>query len=157
MTDRAREAIFSSLGGIVAGASVLDLYAGSGAMGLEALSRGAADCTFVERDRRAVAAIDSNVDAVGLGGEVVTGDVTRFVTTTERSFDLAFVDPPYAIPLPSVLQILEHVEPLMSDGAAVVVHRRRGEDPPDEVGLLVLCDRRRYGDADIWRFTKEEQ
>jgi 16S rRNA (guanine966-N2)-methyltransferase len=157
MTDRAREAIFSSLGARVTGARVLDLYAGSGAMGLEALSRGAADCTFVERDRKAVSAIRTNVEAVGLGGEVVAGDVARFVTTTNGRYDLAFVDPPYAIPLPSVLQILEHIVPRMSDRAAVVVHRRRGEDPPDAIGSLTLSDRRRYGDADIWRFTKEEQ
>ncbi len=155
-TDRAREALFSSLGSLVAGARVLDLFAGSGSLGLEALSRGAASVVFVERDRRALVALRENMAKVGLGGVVVAGDVMRYVERPGESFDLAFVDPPYAMPLASVLELLERVEPRLSSGAVAVIHRRKGEDPPPSVGSLLLSDRRHYGDADIWRFRKED-
>ena len=68
---------------------------------------------------------------------------------------LAFVDPPYALPLASVLEVLERLEPMLSDGALVVVHRRRGEEPPPAVGMLDLVDRRHYGDSDLWRYRKD--
>lgn len=154
LTDRVREAVFSSLGGIVAGADVLDLYAGTGSIGLEALSRGAASVVFVERDRRAVEALRANVAAVGLGGEIVTSSVEDYLTRTSRAVDLAFVDPPYGLALASVSQILERLEPTLRDGATVVLHRRWGEEPPESPGSLSLVDHRRYGDAAIWRFTK---
>lgn len=157
MTDRIKEAVFSSLGARIAGARVLDLYAGSGSLGLEALSRGAATAVFVERDRKALVALRTNVDRVGLDGTVVGRDVAAYVDSVSTTFDLAFVDPPYTLPLPSVSRILERLEPRLSSGATVVVHRRIGETPPDGVAALRLTDRRRYGDAEIWRFTKEDQ
>ena len=155
LTDRVREALFSSLGALVRGAQVVDLYAGTGAIGLEAASRGAASVVFVERDRQALHALRSNVAAVGLGGEVVAGDVDHYLASTDGPFDLAFVDPPYSLALASVLQILERLEPTLEDRATVVVHRRWGEEPPENAGSLRLTDRRRYGDAAIWRFTKD--
>jgi 16S rRNA (guanine966-N2)-methyltransferase len=157
MTDRTKEAVFSSLGAAVVDATVLDLFAGSGSLGLEALSRGAAAATFVERDRKALAALRANVDAVGLGGDVVARDVARYLAAPPASCDLAFVDPPYALPLASVSEILERLEHWMTAGGTVVVHRRWGEEPPARIGSLELSQRRRYGDADIWRFAKEER
>jgi 16S rRNA (guanine966-N2)-methyltransferase len=154
LTDRVREALFSSLGADVIGARVLDLYAGSGSVGLEALSRGAASVVFVERDRRALTALRTNVAAVGLGGEVVADDVERYVTRLADSIDVAFVDPPYALPLASILTVLERMEPSVTDGGTVVVHRRKGEEPPQHVAGLTLVDRRRYGDAAVWRYRK---
>lgn len=154
LTDRVREALFSSLGAEVVGARVLDLYAGSGSVGLEALSRGAASVVFVEQDRRALDALRSNIEAVSLGGEVVAADVEQHVTRLARLVDVAFVDPPYALPLASVLTVLERLEPSVTDGGTVVVHRRRGEEPPHLVAGLELVDRRRYGDAEVWRYRK---
>lgn len=154
LTDRVREALFSSLGAEVIGARVLDLYAGSGSVGLEALSRGAASVVFVERDRGALDALRRNVAAVGLGGEVVADDAERHVARIAEPVDLAFVDPPYALPLASVLQVLERLEPILTDGATVVVHRRKGEEPPQQLAGLMLVDRRRYGDAEVWRYRK---
>jgi 16S rRNA (guanine966-N2)-methyltransferase len=101
-SDRVREAMFDILAsrGVIEGASVLDAFAGSGALGIEALSRGAASVCFVESERRALAAIRTNLAATGFekapGVRVVRSDVTAFLTEGDTRFDLAFVDPPYA-------------------------------------------------------------
>lgn len=98
--ERVREALFNALdaAGDVEGASVLDLYAGSGALGLEALSRGASDAYFVESDRRAVADLRANVDALGLGGTIRHGIVTSVVAEeAPTTFYLVLFDPPYAV------------------------------------------------------------
>ena len=96
-TDRVREAVFNALTSldIIVDARVVDLYAGSGAMGIEALSRGATHCTFVERDRGALSAIHANVGALGLTGvtRVVAGDAAVHAARVDA--DIAFVDPPY--------------------------------------------------------------
>ena len=154
LTDRIREAVFSSLGDAVPGAAVLDLYAGTGSIGLEALSRGADSAVFVERDRKTAAVLQANVEAVGLGGTVVVADVVAFLDGAEGPVDLAFVDPPYALPLASVVEVLERLEPLLSDEAIVVVHRRRGDEVPQPASLE-LVSQRHYGDADVWRYRKE--
>ncbi|MPY79690.1 MAG: 16S rRNA (guanine(966)-N(2))-methyltransferase RsmD [Actinophytocola sp.] len=98
--ERVREALFNALdaAGDVEGARVLDLYAGSGALGLEALSRGAADAYFVESDRRAVADLRANVDGLGIGGTVRHGTVTSVAAEpAPTTFHLVLMDPPYAV------------------------------------------------------------
>jgi len=96
-TDKVREAVFNALASldVVVDARVVDLYAGSGALGIEALSRGAAHCTFVERDRGAVRAIDENIATLGLRdrSRVVVGD--GIASAPQLPADLAFADPPY--------------------------------------------------------------
>lgn len=96
-TDRVREAWFSALGDRVVGARVVDLFAGSGALGLEAASRGAAEVTLVERARAAVSAIRSNIERLGAGDtcSLVADDVFRFLRRVEEPFDVALADPPY--------------------------------------------------------------
>ena len=101
-SDRVREATFNSLGslGVIEDAVVLDLFAGSGALGIEALSRGAARATFVETDRAALAALETNLDALGLGrdrAEVIVGDAVSLVAGVRLAgpWDLALADPPY--------------------------------------------------------------
>ena len=99
-SDRVREALFSALDHDpgLDGAAVLDLCAGSGALGLEALSRGAADAVFVEADRRAAGVLRRNLGAVGLGGRVVAGRAGTVLTgPAPRAFDVVLVDPPYAV------------------------------------------------------------
>ncbi len=150
MTDRAKEGLFSAIGPEIHGAHVLDLFAGSGSLGLEALSRGAERATFVERDRAAVDALRRNVEAVGLGGDVVAGDVMDCLATTSASFDLAFVDPPYDLSLPSVREVLEALERCLRPGALVIVHRRAGEPCPETPGLPLEAERR-YGTTQLWR------
>jgi 16S rRNA (guanine966-N2)-methyltransferase len=96
--DVVKGAIYSSLGESIIGARVLDLFAGSGALGIEALSRGAGACTFVESDRRAVAAIERNFEATKLTGDLRAMDVFRFLDrfAAPGSYDLILADPPYA-------------------------------------------------------------
>lgn len=96
-TDRVREAIFNALGsaGLIEGALVADLFAGTGAIGIEALSRGASHCTFVERDRSALRALEENIDTLDLGSRsrILRADAGPAATTLD--VDIAFVDPPY--------------------------------------------------------------
>jgi 16S rRNA (guanine966-N2)-methyltransferase len=141
-TDRVRESMFNALESldVVAGAAVLDLFAGSGALGIEALSRGAAGCTFVEHERAALAAVRTNLDATGLAAraEVVSGDAHRALATfaaTGRHFDVALLDPPYAtaawerlLPaVPADLVVLESDrEVAVPEGWVVLRSRRYG-------------------------------
>ncbi len=145
-SDRVREALFAILGE-VSGARVLDLFAGSGALGIEALSRGAESAVFVERDHAAAAAIRRNLDAVGvLGAEVRRQDVLRFLGGFEGSFDLVFVDPPYdsasrlAGPLSTALPAV-----LTQDSLIVTESSKR---MPLELSLPLLRERT-YGDTRI--------
>lgn len=156
-TARMREGVFSSLGGRVQGAAVLDLFAGSGSFGLEALSRGAGSVVFVERDRAALKALRTNITAVGLGGRVVAGTVAAALEREHGRYDVVFVDPPYELGAANLEEVLVGVAALAADGAIVVVHRRRGEVEPTTRGTLMATGRRRYGDAEIWWYEKEAQ
>jgi 16S rRNA (guanine966-N2)-methyltransferase len=138
-SERVREAVFSSLHslGAIEGARALDLFAGTGALGIEALSRGAAAVTFVEADPAAVAVIRANLEATGLeGGTVVQADVGRFLDDPGPAADLAFVDPPYAFAawpsvlerLPAELAVLESRRPVeVAEGWVVVRTARYGD------------------------------
>jgi 16S rRNA (guanine966-N2)-methyltransferase len=152
VSDRAREGVFSSLGDLVRGAEVLDLYAGSGALGIEALSRGAASAVFVERAPRALAAIRENLRRTGLTGRatVIRAGVERFLDSAgdERAFDLVFLDPPYAAgaELRSVLERLR-ARGVLVDGATVLL-TRASRDPTDVVPLdWPVAKRLTYGDS----------
>ncbi len=152
MTDRAREALFSSIGAGLAGADVVDLYAGTGSLGLEALSRGAASAVFVERDRKALVALRSNVATVGLGGTIVADDVARYLDSDCGPFDLAFVDPPYAVSLASLTDVLRMLDTRLAPGSTIVVHRRTGQPPPRVPASWDEVARRRYGDTVLFRY-----
>ena len=154
-TERMREAIFSSLGRGVEDASVLDLYAGTGSLGLEALSRGAVSVTFVERDSAALEALTANIEHVGLGGKVIARDVATAVRVDAAEYDLVFVDPPYALSSAVLGSVLSDLADQLTSGALVVLHRRRGEVEVETPGTLTLTDRRRYGDAEVWWYEKE--
>lgn len=153
LTGRAREAIFSSLAAVVPDARVLDLYAGSGSLGLEALSRGAKSCRFVERDAAAAQVLLRNVAAVGLGGDVVVEDVVRFLRRASGAYDVVFVDPPYADE--GVNAVLDLAARRMAAKSLLVVHRRAGNLEPKGEFLIPVMDRR-YGDAHIRVLRKEE-
>lgn len=99
MMDRVRGAVFSSLGDRVPDARVADLFSGSGAIGIEALSRGAASCAFVDSHRKAVQAIRDNLARAKLAGKVLPQDVAAFLSSAAaEAFDLVFADPPFALP-----------------------------------------------------------
>lgn len=156
-TDRVREAIFSAIGPWVEDADVLDLYAGSGSYGLEALSRGAASATFVETGRQAIDALRSNIEAVGLGGTIVAADVDSFLREPGgRRYHLVFIDPPWELATEVVQEQMARLDPLVEPDGEVVVSRREGDRVPDiPPGWRVATDRR-YGDARIYRYVKKE-
>jgi 16S rRNA (guanine966-N2)-methyltransferase len=143
--DRVREAIFSMLSD-VCGARVLDLYAGSGALGIEALSRGAKSALFVERDQRALGALRRNLDAVGASAEVRRQDVLRFLARPEGTYDLVFCDPPYDVAPRAALALADGVPELAEDNARIVTE----SDKRNPLVLpLPLIVERAYGDTRI--------
>lgn len=152
LSDRAREGLFSSLAGEVPGAACLDLYAGTGAVGIEALSRGAASCVFVEAAADAVRAVRENLERTGLAerAEVVRADVRRFLEGTDRAFDLAFLDPPYAEEPDAIAQVTALVADRIARDGAFVLTRPKHGDSTDVVPIhWAAAKLLRYGDARI--------
>jgi len=147
-SDRVREALFSILGAPrVERARVLDLFAGSGAMGIEALSRGAAEATFVDGAAPAIRAIGANLAAVGADAEVVRADARRFLGAASRrprQYDLVFLDPPYRLAASLGRELSEALAAVLAPGAAVVAESDRRA--PLEVDLPLEVERR-YGDT----------
>ncbi|MFI1619310.1 16S rRNA (guanine(966)-N(2))-methyltransferase RsmD [Streptomyces lydicus] len=157
-SDRAREGMFStweSLDGPLAGARVLDLYGGSGAVGLEALSRGAAHVLLVEADARAVRTIRDNVRAVGLPGvEVRAGkaEQTAAAAASGEPYDIVFLDPPYAVTDQDLCEILLTLrgQGWLAEQALVTVERStRGGTFPWPAGFEPI-KARRYGEGTLW-------
>jgi len=144
--DRMRESLFAVLGSLE-GLSFLDLYAGSGIVGIEAASRGAVEVVFVEKDPRKRSVLSRNVRLVAQGAELSFMPVERYVRSTRRRFDLIFLDPPYN--QPGTLEVLQTISArgLLRPAGRVITHMPREEPPPQEVGALVLVDRRTYGRA----------
>lgn len=139
LSDRAREGLFSSLGERVVGARVLDLFAGTGAMGLEALSRGAASSTFVDASPAAVATIEENLTRTGLEADVVRSDALRFLSRPSDGWDLVMLDPPWDLPEPDVGDILSSLEPHVAPGATIALTRpRRSSTDVIPVNLQVV-------------------
>jgi 16S rRNA (guanine966-N2)-methyltransferase len=143
--DRVREALFSMLGDVT-GARVLDLYAGSGALGIEALSRGAATAVFVERDARAAAAIRANLDAVGVEAEISGQDALAYLTRADGVFDLVFCDPPYDCGPRIAGPLAERLPALLSEAARIVTESDKRK--PLELPFPLLRERT-YGDTRI--------
>ena len=146
-SDRVREALFSVLGDRVEGARVLDLFAGSGALGIEALSRGAAEATFVDTAPAAIRAVRANLEALEADAEVRRADARRFLGTAPaaaRQYDLVFLDPPYRLAGRLGGELTAALPAVLAPGAAVVAESDRRA--PLELGLPIL-DERRYGDT----------
>ncbi|MEV6880219.1 16S rRNA (guanine(966)-N(2))-methyltransferase RsmD [Amycolatopsis sp. NPDC051128] len=154
-SERVREALFNALetAGELDGAHVLDLYAGSGALGLEALSRGAADALFVESDRRAVDVLRANVATLGLGGTVRAGQVEAVVAApAPRPFDLVLADPPYAVDAAALGRMLASLAAggWLGGSALVVVERAARDGEPDWPAGFEPSRAKKYGDTAIF-------
>jgi 16S rRNA (guanine966-N2)-methyltransferase len=143
--DRVREALFSILGP-AEGLRVLDLFAGSGALGIEALSRGAAGATFVDSDSRAVAAIERNLAAVGVEAPVHKRDVLAFLADSDRRYDLVLIDPPYSSAGRLAGPLSERLPGVVTEDARIVTES--DNRAPLELDLP-LADERSYGDTRI--------
>ncbi len=160
MTDRMKESVFSALGDLT-GMKVLDLYAGSGALGLEAMSRGAKKVTFVENAREAIVKLEENIESTGLGdrAEVSWADVgsTLRLGPDER-VDLVFLDPPYGLAQSAVQADLEALvmHGWLSDDGRIVVHRSAKEAKLRPLGLALEWERE-YGQSKILVFKHEDE
>jgi 16S rRNA (guanine966-N2)-methyltransferase len=157
-SDRAREGLFatiSSIAGSLDGARVLDLYAGSGAVGLEALSRGAGHVLLVEQGARAVRVIRENISSIGLPGAVLAADRVERVLARGPDggrYDVVFADPPYAVADAAVERVLVLLAETgwLAPGALVVVERATRSGPVSWPDGFVPDRERRYGEATFW-------
>ncbi|HET9969834.1 MAG TPA: 16S rRNA (guanine(966)-N(2))-methyltransferase RsmD [Streptosporangiaceae bacterium] len=157
-SDRAREGLFAtitSIAGPLDGARVLDLYAGSGAVGLEALSRGAGHVLLVEQGARAVRVIKENIEAIGLPGAVLVADrVERALARGPGGdrYDIVFADPPYALADAAVERVLELLAEggWLAPGALVIVERATRSGPVSWPDGFTPDRDRRYGEATFW-------
>ncbi|HJP71385.1 MAG TPA: 16S rRNA (guanine(966)-N(2))-methyltransferase RsmD [Candidatus Limnocylindria bacterium] len=156
ITDRVKETLFAILGERVPDARVADLYAGSGAIGIEALSRGAASVDFVERDRAAVEALRANLERTRLedGATVHATDVERHLASTfDEHWDLAILDPPYETR--AMVAPLRALRPRLAPGASVVIKHFWRTEVPDVEGLTVERQRR-FGETMLTFLATED-
>jgi 16S rRNA (guanine966-N2)-methyltransferase len=163
LSDRVKQTLFAILEPDLSGAAFLDLFAGSGAAGIEALSRGAASATFVEKDQGAAAVIDANLKATGLAGpaaSIVRWDVVRWLGEAHAAelFDLVLVDPPYVETelLGRILEILGGQAAPLAPGARVVAKHFWRDRPPERVGMLAAERDRRFGETALTFYRREE-
>jgi 16S rRNA (guanine966-N2)-methyltransferase len=161
-SDRVREALFSALEsqlGSLTGLRFLDLYAGSGAVGLEAMSRGSGVVTLVESDRRTARLVQDNARALGMSrAEVVAQPVARYLAQPPRApYDVVFADPPYPLAEPDVAEVLRSLvtQDWLAVGAIVVVERSTRSVEPDWPANLVRQRVREYGETVLWYATFE--
>ncbi|WP_424826408.1 16S rRNA (guanine(966)-N(2))-methyltransferase RsmD [Rothia mucilaginosa] len=172
-TDRVKESLFSKLESydIIRGARVLDAFGGSGALGCEALSRGAASVTLLDTYPKAVAVIRKNVAAVekamgraGSGSSGATGSAARvqqsqaltYVKSASGPWDLVFVDPPYAMPNEQVSELLEALTPKLAEGAVVVVERSSRDAEPVWGEGLYCFSTRQHGETVLYYVEPDE-
>jgi len=160
-TDRTREALFSMLANYIEGAKVLDLFAGSGALGMESLSRGAESCVFVDENRDCVNTVRTNLKTLRLdGGKIIQSDVIKFLKKISLSqYDVIFADPPYwknAGDRDFVAEMFEQenfADVLTDEGMLVIEVDERAVVEPNDAWDLV--DRRKYGGCSILFFQKK--
>lgn len=151
-----REAIFNILGDLVEGAAVLDLYAGTGALGIEALSRGAGRTVFVEAEGPACQAILESLARARLSerAKVIRGRLPSALSALEPEFDIILMDPPYQSD--TVDETLARLAPLLAEGGLVVYEHGSRYNPPGRPAGLRLSERRVYGDSAIAVYAREE-
>ncbi|MBR4050111.1 MAG: 16S rRNA (guanine(966)-N(2))-methyltransferase RsmD [Clostridia bacterium] len=147
-TDRVKEAMFSIIQFDIEGRRVLDLFAGSGQLGIEALSRGAEKCTFVDSDAKAVSVIEQNLAHTQLSDKAVVrkSDSLNFLRTTNEVFDIVIIDPPYGTGL--LQKALDSLDRL-AEGGIIVCELPVGEDIPESAGGLNLFKRYKYGRVEL--------
>ncbi len=144
-TDRTKEAMFSSIQFDIEGARVLDLFAGSGQLGIEALSRGAKSAVFVDRNKQAIEIVKKNLQSTGLAKNaiVLNTDADTYITTTKETFSFVFMDPPYS---KGILQtLIPLAERVVAEGGAIICEHPLGEELPEELERMKIYRTYRYG------------
>jgi 16S rRNA (guanine966-N2)-methyltransferase len=157
VTDRVKEAVFSSIGDWVEDADVADLYAGSGSFGLEALSRGARSAVFVDSAFRAIEALKRNISSVALGGEVFPGKVLEFLIANTKQFHLVFIDPPWPMSTDDLEADFTLLDRSLASGGEVVASRRHTDRIPVPPENWRVAAEKRYGDTRILRYEKKAE
>ena len=150
-TDWVKESVFNIIQFDIEGRRVLDIFAGTGQMGIEALSRGAEKCVFVENDRAAVRAIRENVRSIGFEEQaaVLEKDYKAFIKSCSDKFELVFLDPPYEDGHIARSLELFSLFDIISDGGIIVCEGARGEKLPESAGKLVKTSQKLYGNTQI--------
>jgi len=163
MRDFVREAVFSMLGERVSGARVLDLFAGSGSLGLEALSRGASCAVFVDRGKESTRIIQENLDKLGMSGRgsVVRCEIRDYLRKgrrPEQPFDLIFIDPPYKIEVNYREEMLKRLaeEGFLSPSAVLVIEAPLRSSIPSPPPGMRFRERRKYGETAVDVYVQEE-
>ncbi len=168
ITGIAKKSLFDMLGGLLPDSNVLDLYCGTGTLGLEALSRGAERCAFVERDRAVIDRLKRNIETIEVQDqcEILRGDATRqlksWLASRPKTLDLVFVDPPYADSRQwNWRQIASRLfEPFcerLDEDGVVVLRTSTATDPPETLGPLQTFRTKRYGDMRIVLYRRSEE
>ena len=155
-TEKVKEGLFSAIQFDIEGRRVLDLFAGSGQLGIEALSRGAASCIFVDRNPEAVQIIRQNLMRARLtqNAQVVGTDSLTYLNRPKERFDLVFLDPPYASGL--LIPALEKVTPLVDPGGIIVCESDEGAEMPSAFDPFSLARTYRYGRVNLWVYRWKE-
>jgi 16S rRNA (guanine(966)-N(2))-methyltransferase RsmD len=163
MRDFVREAVFSMLAERIRGARVLDLFAGSGSLGLEALSRGAESALFVDRGREPVRIIQENLDMLGMTerGKVVRAEILDYLRKarfSQRPFNLIFIDPPYKIDLDYRQKILKSLAEggFLAPSSVVIIEAPLRSSPPGSPDKVHFRERRKYGETAVDIYVREE-
>lgn len=153
--DRVKEAMFSMVQFSLPGARVLDLYAGSGQLGIEALSRGAQRCVFLDQSREAAAVVMRNCKNCGVfdRSRVSVGDAGLFLSACRERFDLVLLDPPFRKGMAAA--ILPAVEQVTEEGGTVLCETEKTAEMPAVCGALRLKKQYKYGTILVWRYEKE--
>lgn len=152
--DRAKESIFNSIAMEIPDARVLDLFAGAGSFGIEAMSRGAESVVFVESGRKALEALRTNLDSLGVEATVHRADVRTWDAAPDGPFDLVFCDPPWPMAGQIVSEILDRLADAIVDDATVVITRATA-DPIPQPNSFWIDDERALGGTRIIRYRKE--
>lgn len=161
-SSRVREAVFNIIGNDLSGMKVLDLFAGTGIMGLEALSRGASFCLFADNSDRALTLINKNINICGFAGSALTvknnlkEDLPFHGLLSRGNIDLVFIDPPYGKNLiPGVMEAISRKE-IMSSGSIFVAETKKEDELPEKSGNLKLIKTRLYGKTKISIYGREK-
>lgn len=157
--EKVKESLFSAIQFDIEGRRVLDLFAGSGQLGIEALSRGASGCVFVDKNTDAVRIIRQNLQHTGLSAaaQVLGTDALSYLARPGDRFDLVFLDPPYAADL--LLPALTKVAPLVNDGGIIACETEDGIELPQRVDRFSVARTYRFGRIYVWlyRYNAEEE
>ena len=157
--EKVKESLFSAIQFDIEGRRVLDLFAGSGQLGIEALSRGASGCVFVDKNTEAVQIIRRNLQHTGLAekSQVLGTDALSYLNRPGDRFDLVFLDPPYASEL--LLPVLEKVAPLVNDGGIILCETDDTITLPEQVDRFAVAKTYRFGHTYVWlyRYQPKEE